>query len=150
MSRRGFSFSQGNLLAAGRLRPGERVYIDLTPEGLRPLNAGDKCVHIYENRLALPREFDIEEVVLLPSMHDVVEDLRWGADKYDFTRQALMTHRPPRGCAAFTSLNPRLKEASQDISFVEAFFRPANVLGTLRPRDGKIVKISQTSQPSHP
>jgi len=72
-----------------RLEPGQPVYVDRTPEGLAPLRAGDPPVHIYENRLCLPRSFPVEEVVAFDDVDSVVEALRWRAGQFDLTRQAL-------------------------------------------------------------
>jgi len=40
--------------STGRLKPGDRVYRDLTPAGLKPLRKGEQRVHIYENLLWAP------------------------------------------------------------------------------------------------
>jgi len=75
---------------AGRLSAGEAVYVDRTPAGLVPLVAGDPPVHIYENRLALPRSFGVRDAVVLDDEEEVIETLRWRPESFDATRQVLM------------------------------------------------------------
>jgi hypothetical protein len=73
----------------GRLAAGEAVYRDVTPDGLDPARPGDARVHVYENRVCLPRSFPAEAVGGFPDNLAVIEELRWRADGYDLTRQAL-------------------------------------------------------------
>ena len=86
-----------------RLAPGEKVYVDRTPEGLPVLRPGAAPVHIYENRLCLSRKFPVE-VVALADEREVIEALRWRAGEYDLARQALVAGEAHRaGGATFVS-----------------------------------------------
>ncbi|MCD4699931.1 MAG: hypothetical protein K8R91_05090, partial [Phycisphaerae bacterium] len=76
---------------ANRLKPGDAVYIDRTPAGLPPVNSGDLRVHIYENRLCMPRKFPVAEAIFFDDNEHLIEALRWRADKYDLTRQVLVS-----------------------------------------------------------
>jgi len=78
------------IFPAGRLGAGERVYADRTPEGLPPLRQGEPRVHVYENRLCLPRSFPVRQAVFFDSSEQVIEALRWPAGRYDLTRQVLL------------------------------------------------------------
>lgn len=77
---------------ADGLKPGQRVYVDLTGEtdGLPPLKAGDPRIHVYKNLLCLPRSFPVGRLVALEDDHAVVEALRWRPDEFDLARQALV------------------------------------------------------------
>ena len=90
-----------------RLEPGQPVYVDRTPDGLAPLRPGDPPVHIYENRLCLPRSFPVEEVLAFDDVGSVVEALRWRAGQFDLTRQALAVGSGRRAEEArFVSVSP--------------------------------------------
>ena len=103
----------------GRLAPGEAVYVDLTPEGLPSLRDGDPPVHVYENRLCLPRSFQAESVAL-ENQDAVIEALRWRPEEFDSTRQVLVVGDGGQE-GIFTS------EARRTLDPAEA----ANVLGRL-------------------
>ncbi|OPX25194.1 MAG: hypothetical protein B1H04_00445 [Planctomycetales bacterium 4484_123] len=74
----------------GRLKPGQRVYLDRTPGGLAPARPGDPRVHIYENLLCLPRAFPAEAVASFDDAVGLMEALRWRPEEYDLTRQVLV------------------------------------------------------------
>ncbi len=74
----------------GRLKPGDAVYINRTPAGLPPIQPGSPRVHIYENRLCLPRRFAVDDYVFFSDNEQVIEALRWDAEKFDLTRQVLL------------------------------------------------------------
>lgn len=106
----------------GRLKPGERVYVDRTPQGLEADPTGiDPPVHIYENRLCLPRSFEVESATGLADADAVVEALRWRPEAFDLTRRALVAGADGPG-GTFVSENPAAGAAGT----------PANGLGSIR------------------
>jgi len=114
----------------GRLGPGQRVYVDRTPEGLPPAVAGARRIHVYENRLCLPRRFPVEQAVLFDDNEQVVEALRWRAGEYDLTKQVLMprTDRPLKDLE-FVSERLHLRSGSAYVS--------ANGLGAVRSAEAR-------------
>ncbi len=102
---------------AGRLAGGEPVYVDRTPGGLPPVREGYPRVHIYENRLCLPRRFPVEQVVFLDDNEQVIEALRWRAREYDLTRQVLLPRtRRPLGRLEFVSERRHLLDGRTYVS----------------------------------
>jgi len=87
----------------GRLAAAEAVYRDLTPAGLEPVRAGDPRVHVYENRLCLPRSFPAEAAGGFADSLEVIEELRWWPEGYDLTRQVLAAGGDGPAQAVFTS-----------------------------------------------
>ncbi len=109
---------------ANRLKPGDAVYIDRTPDGLTPVSPGQPRVHIYENRLCMPRKFPVAEAVFFADNEQVIEALRWQADKYDLTRQVLVTgHERTLRHKEFVSENRRALNVITSL--------PANGLGAV-------------------
>jgi hypothetical protein len=109
----------------GRLAPLEHVYIDRTPQGLPPRRRGYQPVHIYENRLCLPRQFPVSTKTM-PDQWSVVEALRWNPEKYDFSREALVTAALLERDGTFCSQS--YKEGDRRVQ--------ANSLGRLQGVDG--------------
>ncbi|MDY7009988.1 MAG: hypothetical protein SVV80_04465 [Planctomycetota bacterium] len=115
----------------GRLKSGDAVYIDRTPAGLPPINSGDHRVHIYENLLCLPRRFPVAEAIFFDDNEHIIETLRWEAEKFDLTKQALVTpHGWPRGESFFVSGN---WEVFESLSGRKHTCRRANGLGVVTP-----------------
>jgi hypothetical protein len=109
----------------GRLAPGDRVYVDRTPEGLPPLRAGDPRVHVYENRLCLDRRWPVGRVRALADRNEVVETLRWRPEEAGLPRTVLVAGRPPEGPPSELTWWAG-RGGSGDAG------RPANAMGALR------------------
>ena len=110
---------------ANRLKPGDAVYIDRTLAGLPPVSPGRPSVHIYENRLCMPRQFPVEDYVFFADNEQVIEALRWEAEKYDLTRQVLLAgHERTFRHKEFISENRRARSV---VAYIQA-----NGLGAVR------------------
>jgi len=107
----------------GRLAAGERVYVDLTPDGLEADPTGiDPPVHVYENLLCLPRAFEVESATGLDDEEAVIETLRWRPEAVDLTREALVAGGAAGAGGTFVSENPAAGAPGT----------PANALGAIR------------------